>query len=79
MRGSNGTIRATNAATGAAIERTFGGARAADLDAAFALAGAAFDTYRETSLEARALNIPDLDDEHVTALDIFRIRAKPRR
>ena len=70
VRGTNGSIRAVNAATGAPIEPAFGGATAADLEAACALAWAAFDAYRETPLEARAQfletiaqNILDLGDD----------------
>ncbi|KQT87465.1 aldehyde dehydrogenase (NADP(+)) [Aurantimonas sp. Leaf443] len=53
-RGSNGALRGLAAATGEALEPAFGGATASDLEEACALADAAFDTYRETSLEARA-------------------------
>jgi 2,5-dioxopentanoate dehydrogenase len=70
VRGSNGEIRGVEAATGAAMEPAFGGASAADLEKAAALAEAAFDAYRETSLEDRAKfletiaqNILDLGDD----------------
>ncbi|MDG2522086.1 aldehyde dehydrogenase (NADP(+)) [Caulobacter segnis] len=70
VRGSNGEIRGVEAATGAAMEPAFGGATTADLEKAAALAEAAFDTYRETSLEDRAKfleaiaqNILDLGDD----------------
>lgn len=52
--GTNGLIRGLDAATGAVLEPVFGGATLADLDAVCALAWTAFDTYRESSLEARA-------------------------
>ncbi|MDI9654504.1 hypothetical protein QM306_40610, partial [Burkholderia cenocepacia] len=42
------------AATGAPLEPAFGGASLHDLETACALADDAFDTYRETSLDARA-------------------------
>ncbi|KQT62049.1 MULTISPECIES: aldehyde dehydrogenase (NADP(+)) [unclassified Aureimonas] len=53
-RGTNGELRGIAAATGEQLEPGFGGATAADLEEACALADAAFDTFRETSLEARA-------------------------
>ncbi|HEY1997015.1 aldehyde dehydrogenase (NADP(+)) [Paraburkholderia sp.] len=69
VRGSHGQIKAVNPATGSELEPTFGGASAAQLDEACALAAQAFDVYRETSLEARAAfleaiaqNILDLGD-----------------
>jgi 2,5-dioxopentanoate dehydrogenase len=68
--GSNGSIKAVNASTGAAMEPAFGGATLADLDRACALAWAAFDVYRETSPDARATfletiaqNILDIGDD----------------
>lgn len=68
--GSNGSIKAVNASTGAAIEPAFGGATADDLERACALAWTAFDQYRETSPEARATfletiaqNILDIGDD----------------
>lgn len=54
VRGTNGAIRAVNPATGESMEPAFGGASAGDLEQACALAWQAFDTYRATSLEARA-------------------------
>ncbi|WP_244849391.1 aldehyde dehydrogenase (NADP(+)) [Caballeronia sp. SL2Y3] len=70
VRGTNGTIKAVNASTGAAIEPGFGGATLDDLDRACALAWAAFDVYRETAPEARAKfleaiaqNILDIGDD----------------
>lgn len=54
VRGTNGKSYATNATTGDLMEPSFGGATMADLDDACTLAWAAFDVYRETSLEARA-------------------------
>ncbi|PLZ02356.1 aldehyde dehydrogenase (NADP(+)) [Burkholderia sp. WAC0059] len=67
--GKNGTIRAVDAASGAALEPAFGGATPADVEAAGAAAWQAFDAYRETSpdaraqfLEAIAQNVHDLGD-----------------
>ncbi|MBB3258998.1 NADP-dependent aldehyde dehydrogenase [Paraburkholderia bannensis] len=55
MNGENGVFKGVNARTGEALEPAFGGASASDLARACALAEAAFDLYRETSLEARAV------------------------
>jgi alpha-ketoglutaric semialdehyde dehydrogenase len=54
VRGTQGTMRAVNPATGAEMEPEFGGGSAADVDAACVLAEAAFDEYRSASLEQRA-------------------------
>lgn len=54
LLGTNGSIKAVNVSTGAAIGPAFGGATLGDLDRACSLAWAAFDVYRETSPEARA-------------------------
>jgi NADP-dependent aldehyde dehydrogenase len=54
VRGSRGKFRAINPATGEMLQTVFSGAATADLDEACELAAQAFDTYRETSLEARA-------------------------
>ena len=53
-RGTQGELRGVDAASGVAIEPSFGGASAAQLDAACAAAWAAFDSYRETGIEERA-------------------------
>ncbi|WP_442681219.1 aldehyde dehydrogenase (NADP(+)) [Sphingomonas sp. ASY06-1R] len=67
--GTGAPVRAVNPATGETLEPAFGGATAADLDAACAAAEAAFDTYRNLPADARAafleaiaLNILDLGD-----------------
>lgn len=54
VRGTNGSIKAVNPASGETMEPAFGGAGTADLEGACALAWQAFDSYRATSLEARA-------------------------
>jgi NADP-dependent aldehyde dehydrogenase len=54
MRGQQGTLRAVNPATGEAMEPSFGGGSARDVDEACRLAAEAFDVYRATSLEQRA-------------------------
>lgn len=69
MRGSNGEIFAIEATSGDKFPVSFGGASEEDLEQAAALAWAAFQTYRETPLEERAVfletigaNILDLGD-----------------
>ncbi len=71
-RGTNGTFHGTDAATGQALEGTFGGATMADLEETAHLAWAAFQTYRATTQQARAAfldaiaqSILDLGDELV--------------
>jgi NADP-dependent aldehyde dehydrogenase len=70
VRGSQGSVRGFNPATGDTLEPAFGLAGAADVERACALAWSAFDAYRETGLEARAAfleriaqRIADLGDE----------------
>ncbi|CAO3430823.1 aldehyde dehydrogenase (NADP(+)) [Azospirillum argentinense] len=69
-RGRNGEIHAIDPSTGAALEPAFGGGGAAEVDRACQLAWDAFDRFRETVpedravfLEAVARNILDLGDE----------------
>ncbi len=71
--GAGAPWRATEAATGAALEPAFASATAEQAEQACARAAAAFDTYRETPLPARAdfldaiaRNILDLGDDLVT-------------
>ena len=52
--GRETAVRGIDPSTGMELEPAYGGANAADLERACALATAAFDVYRETSLEARA-------------------------
>ena len=72
VRGTAGSMRATNPATCAEMEPEFYGGTTQDVDAACSLAEAAFDVYRATSLEKRASfleaiaqGILDLGDELV--------------
>src|SRR5258708_39858185 len=53
-RGREAAVRGIDAASGKELEPAYGGAGAAELERACALAAAAFDAYRETSLEQRA-------------------------
>jgi alpha-ketoglutaric semialdehyde dehydrogenase len=52
--GRESSLRGINPATGQELEPAYGGAGAADLERACALAEAAFDPYRESGLEDRA-------------------------
>ena len=52
--GREAAIRGIDPSTGKELDPPYGGANAADLERACALAAAAFDKYRETSNEARA-------------------------
>jgi 2,5-dioxopentanoate dehydrogenase len=54
VRGGETAFRGVNPATGEELDPPYGGAGAGDLERACALAWAAFDAYRETSLEQRA-------------------------
>ncbi len=58
--GLGGQTYAVNPATGEAMEPAFGGGTAADVDAACTLAAAAFNSYRATSLEQRALFLEEI-------------------
>ncbi|MGA8939509.1 MAG: aldehyde dehydrogenase (NADP(+)) [Acidobacteriaceae bacterium] len=60
--GTAGIVRATNPATGEALEPAFGSGTATDVDAACTLAAAAFDTYRAAGLEQRALFLEAIAD-----------------
>lgn len=53
-RGREAAIKGVDAATGNELDPAYGGADAADLERACALAHSAFDAYRETGLEQRA-------------------------
>ncbi|UEM19059.1 aldehyde dehydrogenase (NADP(+)) [Skermanella mucosa] len=72
VRGRETTFYAVNPASGEKMEPAFGGGGEAEVRQACELAWAAFDTYRETGLEARATfletvaqKIMDLGDELV--------------
>ncbi|MXP62883.1 aldehyde dehydrogenase (NADP(+)) [Roseomonas sp. M0104] len=54
LRGTERPVRAINPSTGEAMEPAYGGGTAAEVERACALAWAAFDTYRATTLEQRA-------------------------
>src|SRR4051812_12586020 len=54
VHGTETEFRATNPATGEALDPSFGGGGKAEVDKACSLAWAAFDAYRETTPEVRA-------------------------
>jgi 2,5-dioxopentanoate dehydrogenase len=54
VRGTEAEVRGCDPSNGGTLEPGYGGATAAQVERACALADAAFDAYRETSLEARA-------------------------
>jgi alpha-ketoglutaric semialdehyde dehydrogenase len=55
LRGQQGQLRALDPSTNAELEPAFGLAGAADVDRACTLAAQAFDSYRDTTIEQRAL------------------------
>ncbi len=67
LRGSGEPFQATNPATGEALPPSYAGAEAAELERACALADAAFDSFRETSPEARAAFLEAIAG-HIAAL-----------
>ena len=73
--GTAGSLHATEAATGARLEPSFGGATAADLDEACALAAAAFDEYRTAAPEVRARFLEAIADEIIAVGDDLIVRA----
>lgn len=54
VQGAGVALQGVDATTGEALQPVFGSATAPDVEQACALAQAAFDPYRETTLEARA-------------------------
>lgn len=75
IRGHEADFRATDPATGAALEPAFAGAGAAELERACALAEAAFDRYRDTSLEARAGFLETIAEQILALGDALIVRA----
>ncbi|CCM79854.1 NADP-dependent fatty aldehyde dehydrogenase (fragment) [Rhizobium mesoamericanum STM3625] len=61
-RGSNGEIWAIEAVSGRRLEPSFGGASLKDLEQACLLANQAFDTFRATSLDRRAVFLGTIAD-----------------
>jgi 2,5-dioxopentanoate dehydrogenase len=75
MHGSLTQFRAINPATGAELDPIFGGGGAAEVNRACDLAWAAFDSYRETSLETRAAFLESIADEILAVGDDLVERA----
>ena len=75
VRGSATTFRATNPATAAELEPSFGGGGRGEVERACELAWAAFDSYRETSLEARAAFLEAIAQEILNIGDALIERA----
>src|SRR5258705_10090598 len=74
--GREPSLRGINPATGQELEPAYGGAGAADLERACALAEAAFDKYRETSLEARARFLEQIAENILAVGDALIERAQ---
>ncbi len=73
--GADGTVQGIEPSTGRPLEPSYGLATATDLERACALAWAAFDTYRETSLEARAVFLETIAEEILAVGDDLIVRA----
>lgn len=74
--GSNKEIRAINPATGETLEPGYKGGSAADVDTAARLARAAFQSYRETSLEQRAKFLETIADQIMELGDDLIVRGQ---
>ena len=74
-KGREAAFKGVDPASGKELEPAYGGADAADLERACALAHSAFDTYRETSLEARAKFLETIADRIVAIGDALIGRA----
>src|SRR3954469_3472265 len=68
-------VRGIDPSTGKELEPAYGGANADDLERACALAASAFDTYRETGLEARAKFLEKIADNIAAIGDTLIARA----
>ena len=73
--GKESLFKGIEAATGKEMEPAYGGANAAEIEQACALAAAAFDVYRETSLEARAKFLEKIADNILGLGDVLIERA----
>ena len=73
--GGEAALKGVDPASGRELEPAYGGANAADLERACALAWAAFDSYRETHLEARAKFIETIADNILEIGDALIVRA----
>lgn len=75
VAGAGGAFRAVDPSSGAELEPAFGLATHADLERACALASAAFDRYRETSLPARAGFLETIAERILALGDELIVRA----
>ncbi|MBA1293197.1 aldehyde dehydrogenase (NADP(+)) [Pseudomonas lurida] len=75
LRGSGTAFRAINPATDTPLEPAYAGGDAAHVEQACALAWAAFDTYRETSLMARAAFLEAIAEQIEALGDVLIERA----
>jgi NADP-dependent aldehyde dehydrogenase len=75
VRGAGESFRAVDPAAGHEIEPPYGGAGEADVERACALAWAAFDSFRETALEARARFLEEIAEQILTLGDALIERA----
>lgn len=74
-RGAEAAQKGIDPATGQELEPAYGGANAADLERACALAAAAFDAYRETAPEARACFLETIAQNILAIGDPLIVRA----
>lgn len=75
VKGNNSPIQAVNPATGELLEPVYAGGGQTEVDQACALAAAAFDTYRETTPEARAAFLEEIADQILALGDDLILRA----
>lgn len=75
VRGTHSAIHAINPATGEELEPVFGGGCKAEVEQACALADAAFDIYRETTPEARAVFLETIAENILKTDDELIVRA----
>ena len=75
VKGSKAPIQAVNPATAELLEPIYAGGGQAEVDQACALAAAAFDTYRETSPEARAAFLEEIANQILALGDDLIVRA----
>ncbi len=75
VRGEDKAFKGRDAATGAELEPSYGGATTADMDRACALAAAAFGPYRATSPEVRARFLELVADKIAALGDALTDRA----
>jgi len=73
--GTKAPIQAVNPATGELLEPVYAGGSQAEVNQACELAAAAFDTYRETSPEARAAFLEEIADQILALGDDLIVRA----